>query len=390
MTTTIEFRLDPASASATIAKAEKLCERATKKGLSGGWKVIGVTSISERDQFGITRYYDILTIEGTPFTFNGWQFVAAIEWVEGKPFVSTLPGYEGDSVDRDQLKVGYCDHCQTTRKRNKVYIVENSQGRKQVGSSCIKDFLGHDITPSYIIGPSEFDEVNQGWGQTPQSVNTIDALAVAIAVIEQRGWVPASQKYGSVTTRESVAKYLFQNDSYAKEFRAEIGKPDAGQYAKAQTVLNWVANEFTGTSDYAQNLKTAASLERTTQKTLGTLVSAISTYDSARANEAARVVENLAEEQFAPEGERITIPVEVTSVRHFQSAFGMYAYVTFKSATHRFKWKATGENIPEQGDEIVLTGTVKGTDQFNGAVFTVLTRCKFTTTNAATEETWNH
>lgn len=378
--TTIEFRLDPSSATATIAKAQKLCDRASKKGLGGGWKILGVTSTTERDQWGITRYYDTLTIEGTPFIYNGWQFVAAIEWVEGKPFVSTLPGYEGDVIDRDALKVGYCDHCKTTRKRNKIYIVESStEGRKQVGSSCIKDFLGHDVTPSYIVGAKEFDDVNQGWGFTPQAVDTLDALAVAVAVVEQKGWVPASQKYGSVTTREWVNKYLFHNDWDAKEFRAEIGKPDAGQYAKAQTVLDWVANEFAGTSDYAQNLKLAASLERTTYKTLGTLVSAVGTYDTARANEAARVTENLSEEQYAPEGERITVPVEVTSVRYFDSIYGRYAYVTFKSATHRFKWKATGENVPTEGDQLVLTGTVKGTDQFNGAVFTVLTRCKFIT-----------
>lgn len=377
---TLTFKIDPASSAATIAKANKLCNRASNKGLSGGWKVVGISQVEERDpNTGLLYFWDVLTIEGEPFQFNGWTFVASIEWLEGKPFVATIPTYEGPEVDRAALVDGWCDHCQTKRRRNKVLIVEHpEQGRKQVGSNCVKDFLGHDIKVTYLAGPSEGDFAD-GIASQPYAADTVQVLAAAVAVIGKYGWVSKTQAHidENTPTSHEVSAYLFDRGKAGQAVRSDVGPITQAHIDYATAVIGWVQDEWQGKGDYAENLRLAVGLKVTGHKTLGTLISAVSVFQKAIADTAARAAENITEDRYAPDGERITIEVEVTSVRYFQSDYGTFAYVTFKSATHRFKWKATGSSIPEQGATIRLTGTVKGVDEYNGAVFTVLTRCKF-------------
>lgn len=374
---TIEFRLDPVSAAKTIAKAKKLCARANKRGLSGGWKVIGVTQSEVRDPLtGLTHFYDVLTIEGEPFQYNGWTFVASVEWIEGQPFVGSVPTYQGPEVDRDALIQGWCDHCKTKRARNKVMIVESaSEGRKQVGSSCIKDFLGHDIKPTYFASPSESD-FEGGIANQPYAAGTVDVLAVAVAVVETYGWVSKAMAESKTPTAHEVNNYLFDRGPGGQRIRHDVGAITPAHFEYATKVQNWVLNEWQGTGGYADNLRLAASLSRTDYRTLSTLVSAIGTYQKAQSDAAARANENITEARYAEDGQKITVDVEVTSVREFEGDYGHFAYVTFKSPTHRFKWKASAR-VPKQGQQITLTGTVKGTDEYQGAVFTVLTRCKF-------------
>ena len=52
----------------------------------------------------------------------------------------SVPGVE---LDGWRPEVSECDHCGTTRRRSATYLVEHEDGsRKQVGSSCMADFLG--------------------------------------------------------------------------------------------------------------------------------------------------------------------------------------------------------------------------------------------------------
>lgn len=376
--TTIQISLNPASRDATIRKVERLCKRAATKGLSGGWHIAGIETITETDQNGLTRYREVITLEGTPFAYNGWQFVAAVEWLEGQPFVSMLPGYDGDQIDRDALIVGHCDHCNTTRNRSKVYIVESADGRMQVGSSCVKDFIGHDVSAVLIYPEDDTDTENFGYWQ-PRAL-TVEALAVAIRIARKRGYrTQRNAEHGKPSTGSLTTAYLFWDDKPAKDLRRDIGTLTEDDYAEARKIIEWVATEFTGTGDYAENLRVAASLEVTTSKTLNTLVSALSAKGYAEQRAAEQAASTITNERFAADGEKVSIEADVTMVRFVDGMYGRFAYVTLLTATHQFKWKATGRDIPEQGTRVALTGTVKGLDEWNGVVSTMLTRCKFQT-----------
>ena len=380
MTDQITIRLPiGTSGQKTVRKVERLCARAAKKGLSGGWQVADVKTVTETDPDTlITRFYDVLTLQGEPFAYEGWKFVARVEWLEGLPFVSLLPGYEGEDVSRYDVKPGHCDHCGTNRQRNAVYIVENADGRQQVGSSCLKDFTGHDVAAAFEAHDTNSDEESFGPSSWRAEAKTTDVMAIALRIVKLEGYCSKKNALGGKTaTANQVSDYLWRYDSYGKDYQKKIGAVTDEDRAAATTILDWVKTEFSQSGDYAENLRIAASLETTTPKTLGTLVSAIAAKGITEEREATKAASNIVEERYAADGEKITVEVDVATVRWVQGFYGTFAFVTFTSDTHRFKWKATGALVPEQGTKIVLTGTVKETDEFNGALYTVLTRCKF-------------
>ena len=69
--------------------------------------------------------------------------------------VRYLPGAE-QSLDPAAIRPGECDHCHTTRDRSSVLIVRNddTDETKQVGRSCVKDFLGWSTLP-VLIDPEQ-------------------------------------------------------------------------------------------------------------------------------------------------------------------------------------------------------------------------------------------
>jgi ribosomal protein L36 len=189
--------------SRTLDRARTLAARAVKKGLSGGYTVRiedgEPRPEMKQDLLGffqptgrmVTPRY--LIIDGTPVAYNGWNFVATAEWVNNLPVVNGSPDYEGEQVDRDALVEGFCDHCQTVRRRNKVVIVENEAGeRKAVGTSCVKDFLGAEVTPSWYAAKDTFEEFGgyTGGGRVDEVLEW--TLTLAATVIRQAGFVPAS------------------------------------------------------------------------------------------------------------------------------------------------------------------------------------------------------
>lgn len=376
-TTIREIYLRPEEAKATIAKANRLAERAAKKGLEGGWKVASVERREQTDEYGVTRFYDVLTLEGTPFRYEGWAFVASVEWLEGQPYVETLPGYDGKQVDRDALKPGWCDHCQTKRQRKSVYIVESDAGRMQVGSKCVKDYLGHD--PSAVFLPSEEHDDDIGIiGYWIPAAKTVEALAVAVRIAKTFGFMSkAKSGPGKPPTVALVNEYLYGRDYPAQEMRKKIGPVTPENTTEAEAILEWVVSEMRGHNDYAQNLRIAAGLEVTTDKTMGILVSALAAKGYADERVMAEAASEIVNERYAPDGERVEIEADVKIVRHIAGAYGHFAYVTLESETHRFKWKATGQMVPEEGARVRIIGTVKGLDEWNGRLSTVLTRCKF-------------
>jgi hypothetical protein len=383
-TTRIEIPVKPDEAAKTIKKAKALAKRAAEKGLSGGWSVVETKTVAKwNDQTGVNEYFDVIVLEGEPFAYEGWKFVAAVEWLEGKPFVSVMPGYEADAIDRDALVEGHCDHCQKNRKRSKVYIVESADGRQQVGSACVKDFIGHDLGAVLTPPDDGADDDMDGFGAYVKNESkTVEVLAAALRISKVKGYLSKAKAASvegtpSVSTAALVSDYLYGHGPHSDDFRKEIGPVADADMVEAGALLKWVAEEFTGHNDYAKNLRVAAGLEFTGQKTLGTLVSAIGAKGFSDERKAAKAASAMVEEQFAATGEKVEVEVSVEAVRFYDGMYGRVAFVSMLTDTHRFKWKATGAKVPEQGSKVKISGTVKGTDEFNGAIFTLLTRCKF-------------
>ena len=81
--------------------------------------------------------------DGEPPRLKDWEFVAVLEHTdEGTVIKRALGGPEIPDEYRNIDKK--CDHCGLSRVRLSTFVVRNTKTGefKQVGSSCVKDFVG--------------------------------------------------------------------------------------------------------------------------------------------------------------------------------------------------------------------------------------------------------
>jgi hypothetical protein len=381
------YRLTWAQVEATREKFDKLNARAAKKGLSGTWELTKCERVVEKDTHPVTGlpvekvFYEV-QVGGTPIAFDGWQFIATLDWDEyAGLIVRAVPG--AVAVQREELREGWCDHCKTTRTRRKTYVVRdmNNGTQLQVGRSCIKDFTGWQGNIAWL---EKNDTSSEGFfgdaGRIDYSPATV--LATAWAVIKENGFVPASQHW-ETTTKELVSTALYPNLKNAEEREfAESLRPLAKEAAgRAEEIRAFVLSEdFAGDSDYVLNLKAAAGGERVSPRNFGLLVSAPQAY--ARHQEKTLVREKAAKlgENSTHYGEiktRYELEVTVVGVRYIHGDYGTTTlYTLLDGEGNVFKWFASDDKLGDtEGAQFVIKGTVKKHDEFNGTKQTVLTRC---------------
>lgn len=368
-----EYRIDALSTSKTLEKAQKIAQRCIKKGLTGGYQV----SIESRYETvnGVECEYKVLVVEGEPVKYQGWQFVAVAEFIGGQTITKSIAG--GREVKPSEVKVGYCDHCKTTRSRSKVIFVQNENGElSQVGSSCVKDFLGWQFNVSYLPTEDVFEEEfggNKFGGFSGFSTKSV--LGYAIAQVSKGGYIPSGD---GISTKSLVWDKLgggFHGESNWKHF---VGvEPTEEQFAQAAELIEY-AKSFPGDSSYAENLRAVASLEYQNLKTIGILVSVIKAKQKLESQEIiAKEKVVYKSEQYAETGSKVELDVTVIGSNTFETAYGWTTLYTFTSGEYQFKWFSSREFALAIGDTVSIKGTIKGSDTYKDVFSTVLTRCKF-------------
>jgi len=386
-------RITAAEYSETIEKIAKINARAEKKGFTGRIEITAERVEVTRKAAGIEVTevaYDV-TLGGEAPSYNGWTLAAVLDFdPEAGLIVNTAPGVE--SVNREGLTAGTCAHCNTSRDRRKAYLVRNVETGEQVqvGSTCIKDFLGWSGQIVFLYADDIAKEVEDGWGSFGGSYGehryTVDTvLAVAWAAIKVAGWKPASSY--EFTTRGQVALVLNPPSRLAprdKEFIAEVEALAATEdiTARAAEVKAFIlSTDFAGESEYVLNLKALMAADSIGERHFGIVVSAPQAHakHTERTLLASKAAEIPASEWFGVEKEKVTFTGTITNVRFIESQWGstvLYVIRNLETGVE-VKWFASREALGDkQGVEVTITGTVKGHDEFRGMKSTVLTRCK--------------
>lgn len=369
----------------TEAKIAKINARADKRGL-GGRLSLDVTPVTktETNNSGIdTEVIEYsVAITGDAPSLNGWSFIATLDWDEHAGLiVRSIPG--APVVFSGHLRENYCAHCGTTRTRKATYVVRNAEtgAQLQVGSSCIKDFLGWSGSISF---PSdEIAEQGEGWfgprGQ--QEFTPATVLAYAWAVIKLHGWAPASG-YG-VTTRDLVSRALYPSNDRRTgdiDFARTLAPLAEQASAKAAEIAAFItSDDFSGDSEYVTNLKSIVAGELVSTRNFGLLVSAPQAY--AKHQEKTLVRERAAilpSEHVAAVGAKITFTATVTAIRFIEGDYGTTVlYSLLDEAGNVYKWFASRDALGEDtGVQVTVKATVKAHDEYNGIKQTVITRAK--------------
>lgn len=389
----------------TEARLRKLVNRMVQKGLAGSleWSAVEIEATSDhgspvplapnhgKPREAVRRAVRV-TVTGTLPKYEGWTFRARVDWdTEAGMLIHTVPGNE-EFIRPDSIRGRACDHCHHNRQRKSVYLVRHDDGRElQVGSTCLKDFLGRGFIPSMsIVTTKDIDDMMED-GPTESGIETFPIEAVlttAWAAIRKFGWSPAGSEN---STKETVRAALMPHSKADEELCQALEPLREECKGAGERIRAWVlSDDFPSNSNYALNLKAACAPDWASENTVGLLVSAPAAHarHEERSLNRQREQSELVNDWFGAVKDKVTIRVQVKSVRYIHGTYGttsLYTMVGHDGPEKGmvFKWFSSNGALDSLIDEsetgnpvITLKGTVKDHDMWKDQKQTVLTRCK--------------
>jgi len=272
-----------------MAKFEAQIAKLSKKSV----KLIGIDiapfvfSHEEKVLNGRThRVYDVMLTADVP-KLNGWTFVARLDHShETGTVIRMVPntGIEELPSSFRSAKNTQCDHCNVNRFRRDTFVVRNEETGefKQIGSTCLKDFFGHD--PYKIAKLAELlgyaYECGRGNGSYDGDVRDMQwigmddfCIAAARAVLNH-GWVSGKAAYENaslVSTKEQAWSYFgFDHTNPPTEVEIKL----------AEDAIAWAVSlsEKTSLSDYEHNISVIAAASVIAPRSAGLAASIVGVY----------------------------------------------------------------------------------------------------------------
>lgn len=391
-----EVLLTAADVAATRAKIDKINTRAVRRGFTGRYE-LHTEPVNQQltlpDGSTVDGIMWRSKLTGSAPCYAGWRFVARFRREGDSYLVHPFPGIERDWAKLTP-RAERCEHCQTRRARARMFLLERADDpgvSRMVGSSCVKDFLGW--TGSLVFQDSAELEEELEWagafgrgGAREWSVESV--LAIAVAMVGQYGWAPASA--GSSSTAEQVRGLLAAAQDFADARTADTQAVAAGAVEcqaqpvrskrspaarTARKILRYVASrEFDASSAYGHNLRVACAAEYATQRMVGLLCSAVPVWQSHLEDLTRADTETAgparASQHVGVVGEKITLTVRIDRVIVVEDHYSFYErskpiYLMSTLDGDVIKWSASRFALDgEVGDTITITGTIKAHSQY--------------------------
>jgi len=367
----------------------RLARKAGKLGVAAPAYTVGEARyVERRDEHDRKYMVEIVPVEVTPVVVKipGWEFLATLEHLEGG---ETLLRALVEGVPAEyRIAPPWCDHCRLERKRNDTYLVrsETTGEVKQVGRSCIADFLGHD-NPEHLAALAEYAAAvngadEDGWGEGTGGepvAEVLTFLSVATSLARLEGYKSrkmVSEDKASMTTAATVMEVLFPvGNHWKKEAPKVLAAVTEDDRATAQASLDWILGLEGEVNDFLHNVRAVVRTGGVRGRTAG--------YAAALTVAYAREMGRLKERAERPEshhvgtvGEREVFTLTVGKVVPLETAWGMsYLYLMTDAAGNDFKWFGSNANLGKVGETVTIKGTVKAHEEYKGRKQTQLTRC---------------
>lgn len=338
-------------------------------------------------------------IDGCAPCIDGWSLAARIEFNPVGTLVHVVPGPHKE-LDYSEYRThtGYCDHCNSQRRRNDVFVLINSDGRRKVvGRNCLADFIRSGDAESFAryaelceqleeYEESELSELayEEGFG-SGRAIPTAPIegfLRITAMIIRNEGWVSRSvaKETDGTATANNVSFYLYGRGKYCDAYRAELGEPTESDVMIAGKSLQWAQTVEPGTSEYLNTIGTIARAGFVGPGLDGYVASIISSYQ--------RACDKIAERAARPDkkhigtiGERLRdVSVRVVRVRYFEGNYGVKTIVAMEAdvdgGVAPIVWFASGSKEFNEGADYIMTATVKKHDTGEYGEQTTVSRAK--------------
>lgn len=379
-----------------------------------------------RERIEVLDNQDIVNFEFTKVVLiaaetklEGWTFIGTIEHTEAGNILRTVPEHEETLPEKYRNASRDCDHCGFDRRRKDTYIVLNEDGEyKQVGRSCIKDFLGHG-NPEQIA--TYFNEIINLWtdllagfhehdpdffgASAPFELDTADYLGTVAQAIRTNGWTSRGKAYDFNTYATADCAWDFEwaarDGKSAAELRNRYGFDGISDAAitEGTAALKWargLTDDDTAGNDYLHNLRVACTLKYTNGKRAGIVASVV--FSWLRATETAErlKVEKVRKAKALPIPafeDRTTITATVLSAKWRDDGYGTTLKITVEHVDGWRLWGTTPRSIldeaePRVGDVVTFDAAIVISDDDKSfGFFKRPTKAAFVSRAADNEET---
>lgn len=301
---------------------------------------------------------------------EAYTFVGTLSYEHSSPVVTQIGHYSIPTAFIESAN-GQCDHCKTNRRRKQNYIIKDqSDNLLIIGKQCLNDFFNHqnaihiaDLMSSfYKVQDELLDQeplsFSSEWGMASLSYLNYAAMAIRLYGYHSK----KDSNYAECTSE--VAYHLMLNN--------EGLSPEDTQLA--ESVVGWL-NQKNDDNDYMRHLKIIIKdgffIPRTES---GLLASALASYYKETKYQAV-LNEEKKSTWFGDLKKRYDIKVKIVSKKIYDNAFGGgFLYKMTDESGNIYKWFCSGKQLPESDGLLLIKGTVKNHETFNGVKYTLLNR----------------
>lgn len=332
-----------------------------------------------------------VTIFGEVPRHSGWTVVARLDHdEEGETLLSLFPGLPdqlAQEVSGQRVIENFCHGCKIARHRTATYLARHDSGEyRQLGTTCVEPYTGLPIKGLEALWrfgklkDSDWDGGSEGGIPADLRVPVEEVLRVTAAIVAQEGrFHSRAEQWAKAPTADGVEEYFFSRRA-PMEWRAAIDA-DTNAPATAIAVREWAIQGYGSLNEYRHKIGQLAKAETVAPRHLSTLVSAIAGWHRDQEKAAAERAARNSKAQGA-KGERLTVTAAVTAVIELEARhYGYHAQrrrlVKFQDQEGNvYVWFSSAAHVPDKGDEVKLTGTVKEHSTYGEVTQTVLTRCR--------------
>lgn len=336
--------------------------------------------------------YHHLAVFHPKVVVSGWEFIAKLEHTPEGNILHTLPGKTTPSRYRDCES--QCDHCQLRRRRNDTFVLysETEEKYQQVGRNCLADFLGKDAeryadaaevyyTTDQLGSASEaYDGEGGGGGLRYEMLDRY--LSYVAEVISLVGWRSRSTAFnsGGMATADIATNHLLRTRYDPRTDLFQYPTEKSGEVAKAS--IQWAENLSDGeveASEYLHNIRVIARRGVVGSKQFGYAASIVSSYQRhlSKHVETDDIRHFLTSSWVGEVGKRQLFFLTVEAVITIQSDWGVsLLHRMMDEDGNKFTWFANRGDGFQQGDHLLLRGTVKKHDTYKGEQQTTISRCE--------------
>lgn len=286
----------------------------------------------------------------------------------------------------------HCDHCNIDRYRKDTYIIYNNVTKeyKQVGSSCLKDFLGYDISgmfSMYDVFNDVIDEIEDYDINDPRYRSTLEyekfniffMLSRIIYEIDTNGYVSVKQaesEFGKISTKAQIQSMLidYHNSNNVKNIfnpKMELNTMD-----RAKDIVSYFKNEISNNPnnyrmDYWKTIDTILTDEFVTFNEIGYIAALPMIYfNNMKKKDTSDYVGNI--------GDKVK-GMELTYFNKcsFETIYGVMTIYMFKDINNNILvWKTSTYIDIELNKVYRMSFTIKEHSEYKGIKQTNIIRAK--------------